>query len=252
MMQVSKYTGKGTIPSREPQLFIPMEGFLQKGIQTCLRWLDEADLEQCQCTLKLQTNQINYRSAIALALAGKNTYSPLTLAQQLSASLQQQLTLNLAEVQVTPPGWINFKLTATAIEQWLQANLTAISLPDPPRHPLSFCEYIRGRCFSILQLGITENIIAATPSDWKIPSFSDPNWLGEADWQFLSQLMATIDDLERPSGNRKLGLTVAHAFDQFDRHCQIFDRQQPHFPEISQLRLYLIALTQAVLAFQEA
>lgn len=254
-MQVSTYTLKGTRSSSESPIFVAIAGLLQQQIQISLRVFDNNDFDQPHCTLKLQKNQINYRSAIALALAGKCSDSPSTLAQQLSISLQQQLNLNFAEIKVTPPGWINFKLTETAIQQWLQENLNAIPLQQLPRsvstHP-SFSEYIQGRCSSILKLGISESIISDTPSDWKIPSFSDQNWLSDADWQFLSQLMATIDYLERPSGNRKLGLSLSHSFDQFYRHCQIFDRKQPHFPEISQLRLYLIALTQAILKVQEA
>lgn len=255
MMQVSNYTGKERVPSREPQIFIAMEGLLQEQIRLCLGGVRDNDFDQPHCKLKLQANQINYRSAIALALAEKHSYAPSYLAQQLSISLKQQLCPNFAEVKVTPPAWLDFTITETAIQQWLQQNLSQIpcSFLAPPSHfRQSFPDYIRGRFYSILQLGISESLISETTAHWKVPSFPNQNWLTDGDWQFLSQLMATIDYLERPSRNRKLGFSVSQAFDQFHRHCQIFDRQQPHFPEISQLRLYLIALTQAVLAFQEA
>ncbi len=254
-MQVSEYTLKGTSSSSESQIFVAIEGLLQQQIKISLSGVDDNDFDQPPCRLKLQNNQINYRSAIAPALAGKYSYPPSTLAQQLSTSLKQQLNVNVVQVKVTPPAWIDFLITETAIQQWLQENLDAIRLQQFPRSVSSqnaFSEYIRGRCSSILQLGISESIIAESSSDWTIPSFPHQNWLTAADWQFLSQLMATIDYLERPSGNRKLGFSLPQSFDQFYRHCQIFDRKQPYFPEISQLRLYLIALTQAVLAFQEA
>ncbi|MFP4694760.1 MAG: hypothetical protein ACOC1Z_04715 [Cyanobacteriota bacterium] len=249
-MQVSKYTLKGTRSSSESQIFVAIEGLLQQQIKISLRGGDNNDFEPPHCWLKLQKNQINYRSAIALAFGGKYSYPPSTLAQQLSTSLKQQLNVNFVQVKVTPPAWLDFRITETAIQQWLQENLNAIAPQPFPRSissQNSFSEYIRGRCSSILNLGISESIISETPHDWKIPSFPHQNWLTAADWQFLSQLMATIDDLECPSGKRKRGLSLPQSFDQFYRHCQIFNRQQPHFPEISQLRLYLIALTEAIL-----
>lgn len=251
-MQVSKYTLKETVSSSESPIFVAIEGLLQQQLQISLRGSDDNNFDQPRCRLKLQNNQINYRSAIALALAGKYSCCPSNLAQELSTSLKQQLNVNFVQVKVTPPAWIDFLITETAIQQWLQENLDAITLQQFPRSVNSqnaFSEYIRGRCSSILQLGISESIISDTPRDWKIPSFPHQNWLTATDWQFLSRLMATIDDLECPSGNRKLGWS---AFDQFHRHSQIFDRKQPHFPEISQLRLYLIALTEAILTVQEA
>ncbi|QDZ39293.1 hypothetical protein FRE64_04710 [Euhalothece natronophila Z-M001] len=252
-MQVSKYTFKGISSSRESQGWVAIELLLREQVKLSLKSFERYDLEQYLCKLKLQKNPINYRSAIALALAGKYTDSPLNLAQQLYTSLKKQLDPNLIQVQVTPPAWIDFKLTATAVEQWLEENLKQISPDSFPLFispPNSFAEYIQRRCSSILHLGISENLISENPKLCKIPSFSNQNLLTKADWQFLAQLIATVDELERVSSgqsNEKLALSLAHAFDQFHRHCPIFDRKQSGYPLISQLRLSLIALTQAIL-----
>jgi arginyl-tRNA synthetase len=91
---------------------------------------------------------VQYVSAIALKLATPGHLSALDLAQQIAADFAQTNDTNCRNgvvteqiwhsftVQVTPPGWIYFRLTEEGLSEWLQLQINQtleIEKADPDR-----------------------------------------------------------------------------------------------------------------------
>jgi hypothetical protein len=207
-------------------------------------------------TVRLQGNQINYRSAIALSLAGKQSSLAPKIAQQLTPVLQQEIDPDFAQIQLLPPAWIELTLTERAVRQWLQSSLKYFP-PAPPASSasgktVSFSQYVRDRCWRILQLGVTENLVSLpkNPQAWEEISLPQFNHLSREDWQFIYQLIASSDRLPKvssPQQLQKLAHSLGEAFLEFHRCCQFFDRKQAHFPQIAMIRFHLIAMTHGFL-----
>lgn len=261
-MQVSKYTLKLRNSSRGFVTFISLQALLREEIRCALRQIPLATRNisvkdsAIPFTIRQQRNLIHYRSAIALILASKASINATQIAQQLVTILQQQVNLGFIQIRWICSGWIEFTVTEEAIPQWLQQCLTrlpALPLSFPSTvTPLSFPQYIHHRCWRLLQLGAEANLISLTDniSNWQNYSFAGKNILQTEDWQFIYQLMKTIDHLENATSAQKITKLTNHlseAFIRFHRYCRIFDRQQNNFPEIAIIRLHFIAITYGIL-----
>lgn len=212
-------------------------------------------------TLRLQKNRLNYRSAIALSLAGKQSNLACQIASSLVDRLKRKISPNLVQIQVTPPAWIEFRLTEYAIQQWLEDGFQEISTnfyrgildsASGPETMQSLPQYVRDRCWQLLQLGLKDNLISLRDptQTWKIVSLSHQNLLLGDDWQLLYHLIATRDGLEQLSSSQqkeKLAHYLSRAFLEFHCHCQLFNRQQPNFHQIAVIRFSAIAITERLL-----
>ncbi|WP_150107037.1 hypothetical protein [Halothece sp. PCC 7418] len=215
--------------------------------------------DQCHpppLTLRWQDNKLNYRSAIALFLARKHSSLASQVAAAITEKLQETIPPDFADIRCSPPAWIEFTLTEKTIQNWLEEGLQGISSLSysltPPETIDSFPKYVRDRCWQLLQLGIQENFISLLHpiQQWKTISFSTPSLLIDEDWQFLYQLILTRDGLEKVSSvqqREKLADHLSAAFLEFHRHCQLFNRQQPHFHQLAVIRFTAIAITERLL-----
>ncbi|MDR9405473.1 MAG: hypothetical protein RI580_18790, partial [Halothece sp. Uz-M2-17] len=113
-------------------------------------------------TLRLQGDKLNYRSAIALFLAGKQSHFAPQIAAEIIQGLHRQISPHFAQIHCSPPAWIDFTLTAHTVQNWLEEGLQVIDSHSltPPETIHSFAQYVRDRCWQLLQLGIEENLIA--------------------------------------------------------------------------------------------
>ncbi|WP_081431215.1 DALR anticodon-binding domain-containing protein [Moorena bouillonii] len=157
--------------------------------------LERIPLERCS-----DNTGVAYRSAIALKLSRAMQQSPLAIAHQLTVSLptitQDGGKQNLIEfeVEVAPPGWINFWLTdqglATWLQDWIQPSTdTPISfrpqqgqknllpyLELNTQHSAIFSQdtskifrvqYAHARCCSLLRLAHRQGLIQIQSMDLK-------------------------------------------------------------------------------------
>lgn len=217
-------------------------------------------LQLPRLTLRLQSNQIKYRSPIALYLAGKQSYFAPQIAAEIIAGLEQQIPPNLAYIRCFPPAWLEFALTEETVHNWLAEGLQSIvplthSLPCPETIH-SFGQYVRDRCWQLVQLGVQENLISIPPLSPQEKTTSLPlsRLLETQDWQFLHQLILTRDRLEKvasPQEREKLADQLSTSFCEFHRYCQLFNRQQPHFDQLVFIRLSAIVMTERLLSYLE-
>lgn len=211
------------------------------------------NLNHIYLTLRLQKNRLNYRSAIALSLAGKQSYLAVQIASSLVQTLKGQISPSWLHVKVTPPAWIEFRITEAAIQQWLDNSFQEIlDAVSPPETIQWFPQYVRDRCWQLLQLGLKENLISLQDpiQTWKMVSLSHQNLLQRDDWQLLYHLIATRDGLEQVSSfsqREKLAHHLGGAFLEFHRHCQLFNHQQPNFHQLAVMRFAAIAITERLL-----
>ncbi len=236
---------------------------LQKSLKRVLNQLDDEwirtkdyNFSHIPMTFHLQNNKLNYRSAIALSLAGKQTIRASQVAAEIIQGLKTEISPDFAEIQGSPPAWIDLTLTPSAIGEWLQESLqnTTPQLIQLSPHPniQSLPEYVRNRCLQLLQLANQENLIAfpdPSPSSNGI-LMADEFLLTPADWELLYQLMATRDRLEEVSTHthrEKLAHHLSDAFLEFHRHCQLFNQQQPDFHELAVIRFSAIAIAAQLL-----
>ena len=204
-------------------------------------------------TFRFKDHQFTYRSAIALSITGKQSDLAKMRAKQLIDCLQEKISPNFAEIELVSPAWIQFHLREGAIQGWLQGwvnRLTTVSFPSAWETQLKpRSRYVCDRCSTILELGREENIISEAIQWSDLCNFS-LHILQAKDGEFISQLIATTDYLERVSSSQELEKRrnrLSEEFLEFHRYCQIFDRKQPNFPDIAIIRLYLIAITEAIL-----
>jgi len=264
LMQVSNYTLKLRNSSRGFVTFISFKALLRKEIQCALRQVPlptrniQVKESAIPFTIRQKGNLIHYRSAIAIALATQASIEATEIAQQLAIYLQPALHQHLIPIQNIGSGWIQFTLTEGTIQSWLQQCLTpfpALPVSFPLiETPLSFSQYTHHRCCRLLQLGAEANLISLTDNTGNDTncSLGKQNLLQPEDWQFIYQLIMTIDHLQnsyRSQRTSKLANHLSEAFIRFHRCCRIFDRQQPHFPQIAMMRLNLIAIAQGVLQY---
>lgn len=242
--------------SRKSQTFPSIAKLLQSHLQCALshvflETLTTAELGNHTHAFMLQQekNSLKYRSAIALAVARNQSDLAPEIAKQLTEWLQGQISPDFAQIQHLPPASIEFTLGEGAIQQWLSDGLSCIC-EFSGKQIASFPEYVRDRCWQLLRLGIEENIIAPCATQWKDLSWFRSSILQAPDWEFLYHLIASSDRLENVSSTQqrqKLAHRLSTAFLAFHRQCQLFNRQQLHFPEISKIRLALIAITQEII-----
>jgi len=242
--------------SREQDHFISIERIITSEVKIALFQLDGKSSNRSDVipmTFRFKDHQLTYRSAIALSIAGKHPNLAQNRAKQLIDCLKEQISSDFAEIELISPAWIQFHLREAAIQGWLQGwvnRLTTVCFPSETElNSISLSRYVRDRCCTILELGREENIIAH-PKQWNdLFSFS-LNILAAKDWEFMYQLMATTDAIETVSSFQELEKSanrLSKEFLEFHRHCQIFDRKQPNFPDIAIIRLLLIAITEAIL-----
>lgn len=241
-------------------LLISIQCLIKENIRTAINQLKikgagikNYNPNHINLTLRLQKNKLNYRSAIALSLAGKQSHLAFQIASSLVQTLKGQISPSWLHVAVTPPAWIEFKITEAAIQQWLdnsfQEILDSASMPETIQ---SLPQYVRDRCWQLLELGLKDNLISLRDptQTWKIVSLSHQNLLLGDDWQLLYHLIATRDGLEQLSSSQqkeKLAHYLSRAFLEFHCHCQLFNRQQPNFHQIAVIRFSAIAITERLL-----
>jgi hypothetical protein len=242
---------------------ISLKSIFRKEIKIILDQSDPAiftgsdyNFNHIPLTLRLQRNKLNYRSAIALCLAGEQLNRASSIAQKIVLELQNKIDTDFAEVRSVTPAWIEFTLTEHAIQHWLEDNFNHIRLlavsGSAPEKIQSFPQYVRDRCWQLLNLGIRENLISlldSTQQGQSIPWF-DHNFLRDEDWQFLYQLISIIDCFDEGASfqqREKLAYRLSTAFLEFHRRCQLFDRQQPHFYQITGIRFSAILITERLL-----
>ncbi len=233
--------------------FPSLQRWLQQQMQEALSpWQDER--KRFPLTLRLQSRQINYRSAIALAWAGKETAIAPAWAQQLVIPLQKHLG-SMAEVQMTPPAWIDITLTPKTLQQWLSSVLTSLPVHSPmecPPSSLSFPQYSHARCCQLLQLAVEQTFLGEDSDAFLIHALQQQesthlSSLESTDWQLLYQLIFTLDYLESCCEQaEKLATALSNTFTQFHRHCRFLNPQLTP-DELFILRVSLLAITQKTL-----
>ncbi|MBD1921143.1 hypothetical protein H6F77_08565 [Microcoleus sp. FACHB-831] len=220
-----------------------------------------------------------YRCAIALKLSNLWHLNAIEIASGLVDCLP---TCNITTgrfvleftVEVVPPGWINFQLTAEGIAAWLQHTL----MEAEPRYYRSQAEpgneegwaaasrakttlfplqYAHARCCSLLRLGHREGLIELSNPNPDIPAFQiiDPApipWLdGLQQLRFVHpaelRLIACLWAIaEESSGNSKIHLAIA--FESFYSSCRIWGEVKTQARELAIARLGLVAVSQLLLS----
>lgn len=258
-MQVSKYTSQPRSSSRGSGSFFSLQVILEQKVRFALISLPFQEFAvkmnnlPIRFTLRLQGNQLNYRSAIALALTQNQSDLAAAVAVELTERLTQDISPMFAKVQLTAPAWIEFTLTQKAMQQWLKECFFSVaprSLRESPQWTtMSFPKYTHDRCCRIRQIAAAEEILS-DHSQLGDLSLSQLNLLQASDWRLIYQLVHTLDQLESANASRplaKLANDLSQVFDDFYRYCQIFNQKQPNFPDIAMIRLHLIAITQGLL-----
>jgi len=207
------------------------------------------------------TQQIAYRSAIALQLAPKLGISPLELAREWVACLPENADF---AVSVTPPGWIDCQLTDAGLARWLQSwtrcpDSTPNTRIPPPANPFPI-QYARARCCSLLRLAEGEGLIdlQMMGNDIEIIAPDPLPWLDDtqglrlqhpAERALMGQLVAIVDALEDPKAIDlgKPAIKLGAAFEGFYSQCRILGEVKTSAPALAQARSGLVAVTQTVL-----
>ncbi|ACB52521.1 hypothetical protein cce_3173 [Crocosphaera subtropica ATCC 51142] len=211
-----------------------------------------------------------YRCAIAFQLSSHSPLSPLTLADTIFNTLQQQPnhpeeTLSLTfTLKLLDPGWLEFTLCDRSLSCWLQSwqifpyprkRFTQKSTTHDNLWPL---QYTYARCCTLLRLGEQEQLITLKnplfpPYQWPLSTSHSIPWsslgLNQFERSLISQMLLTVDRLLNESGSHeiKLALALSEHFLEFERHCRIFGATSRYKPQLSQARLGLVAITQILL-----
>jgi len=186
--------------------------------------------------------------------------------------------------QIDQSGWIHFKLETVGLQEWLKVlcdrlptfvlqkqdlPITALLPPSPdPHHQVSFAVlHAHARCCSLLRLGMQEQIVQLDPLNsklavWKIKNPDPIAWLNAngqlycihpAEQHLIAQIVNTLDELICNTSSFstqqiwKLAQQLSQAFQQFDAECRIFGATKTDDRPLSQARLGLILITQALL-----
>ncbi len=215
-------------------------------------------------------DSIAYRCAIAFQLSSDSSLSPLTLAETIFNTLQQQpnppeetfsLTFTL---QLLDRGWLEFILCDRSLSIWLQSWQTfayprkRFILKSTSHDNLWPLEYTYARCCSFLRLGDKEGLIKLKkeifqPYQWSLSKSQPIPWsslgLNQFERSLISQMLLTVDRLENESNSNeiKLGLALCETFLTFERYCRIFGEISRGNLQLSQARLGLVAITQILL-----
>lgn len=223
-------------------------------------------------------NGLVYRCAIAFPLAARLKISPLEVAQQLIEFLpnltnlpNNQLPLEV-DVQIVPPGWLDFHLSDRTLAQWLEQILLTsnqerqIQGNGTGKSGLNLfpIQYTHARCCSLLRLAQQEGLIQLKPpqlhsSTWQ---WLEPNpipWLTKKTKTFLfchtdeqnllKKLLLVSDALweDREPNWGKLAFNLSVAIMDFSSSCRIWGEVKNHHPQLAQARLALIAVCQVLL-----
>ncbi|EAZ92794.1 arginyl-tRNA synthetase [Crocosphaera chwakensis] len=209
-------------------------------------------------------DSISYRCAIAFQLS---SYSPLTLAETIFNTLQQQPNHSGAlsfTVTLLDPGWLEFTLCDRRLSLWLQSWQSfayprkRFTLKSRNHDNLCPLEYTYARCCTLLRLGDKEGLIKLEkeifePYQWPLSTSQPIPWsslvLNQFERSLISQIITTVDRLENKSNRDeiKLGLALSETFLSFERYCRIFGKISGHNSHLSQARLGLVAITQLLL-----
>lgn len=195
-----------------------------------------------------QNQQIVYVSAIAFKVQPQQGQSTLELAEQIAAGLTQANDTDNAltqqtpldriwqnfTIQVTPPGWIYFRLTEKGLSAWLQLQVNQIpeiaeTYPDFSTDLISNVQtksdlirdstniflilHTYARCCAVLRLGLQLQLVqfnqAHAPQRGKVWKITQPDplpWLilnhtlrltQPAEWNLIDRLCIVFDDLSR-------------------------------------------------------
>ncbi len=209
---------------------------------------------------------ITYRCAIAFQLS---PHSPFPVAETIFRTLEQQSTirpdlcLNFT-VKLLDPGWLDFTLCDRSLSIWLQSWPTfsyphGLSSAKSGNHDnLGILQYTYARCCALLRLGEQEKLIKLknqqfNPYLWPLSTSQRIPWssliLNEFERSLISQIITTIDRLVNESKVKEIKLAVAlsESFLNFERSCRIFGEISRFNPQLSQVRLGLVAITQILL-----
>ncbi|MEA5508941.1 arginyl-tRNA synthetase [Crocosphaera sp. UHCC 0190] len=215
-------------------------------------------------------HSLTYRCAIAVKLAPQFSVSPVTLAEEILNLIERQVSSFSFTVKLVAPGWLQFELSDRTLADWLQnlptfpwpvKNNPLMSVNDNNLFPL---EYSQTRCGALLRLGEQEGIIQLNNGLFEpnFQSFTHPQIIPWYDLEreqlrlsdpversLISQLVTTTDRLVNESSvdEIKLANHLSESFLKFDSYCRIFGETALVNPELSQVRLGLVALTQYIL-----
>jgi hypothetical protein len=212
-----------------------------------------------------------YRSAIALQLAKGDVSISLSVASQIVANLKANNPVDRPclelTMQVSEAGWIDFQLEDRALGTWL-LNLPPflttkkqINLPKSASKLLT-CQYAHARCCSLLRSGDREGLIKLKDSQMRLPiwQWQAPEpipWfdagslrlVSQGDRDLLRQILIVSDVLaNKPRKNwYEIINRLSEAVLAFDRYCRIWGEVKRDNLALSQARLGLVAIAQALL-----
>ncbi|MEB3279914.1 MAG: DALR anticodon-binding domain-containing protein [Lyngbya sp.] len=224
---------------------------------------------------------IRYHSAIALKLAKINHQNPLDIATKIVQGLSFPNEKVEMVMEVIPDGMIAFELTddtvATCLQQMTQTPLPASSFSPTSTQKISVnpnlfaVQYSHARCCSILRLADRDRLITlaqpdlqTTPPLWLLIKPNPIPWLDvngklqfhhPREQQLIGQLLTSLDALDagctssdQQFWKNKANL-ISDAFQAFYSQCRIWGEVKLQTPEIAQVRLGLISVTQAILRY---
>jgi hypothetical protein len=185
-----------------------------------------------------------------------------------TASSQPSLVFRL---QIHEPGWFNFHLSEPSLALWLH-HFPQMFLPEKPQHPIEEgissddllpYQYAHARCCSVLRLAHQAKMIQLRDRDFhqRIWQWREPEALAWfSPWQqfllahpsemhLIREILAAVDGLANPTSTHWLRLTanLSQAFLECDRYCRIWGETYLHNPDLSLVRLRLMAMTQWLL-----
>ena len=244
-----------------------LESTLHDRIQLAL---DASNYPPLDIPIKGDTNamEVRYRSAIAFKLSPQQNMPPMEIARTLAFLLQDMTGENLKwgnlqfQVTVSPPGWLDFRITDEGLADWLQ-QLLADNVPEfristvrTGKSPF-FLQYTHARCCGLLRLAQREGLLSLDTLQITTP---DPiPWLDESDRilrlqhpaerQLIAQWVAIVDTCDRSKSPEIFSLAerLSQRFETFDRQCRIFGAVARETPHLAQGRAGLVSGTQKIL-----
>ncbi|WP_256871691.1 glutamate acetyltransferase [Nostoc sp. TCL26-01] len=223
--------------------------------------------------------KILYISDLALMLS-KSHNRATTEVSNFIASHLWAISSEIFLVQIVSPGSIHITITDSLLAIWLQhlaikglgenelgVNHRRVKIVDSSRLFTIF--HAHARCCSLILLAAREGLIEI---EKQLPDNSELlgnlrlvntiPWLNSHtklrchhphEMRLISELVRVVDELMCSDSGvvnwEKLGLDLSQAFADFYRYCRIWGEVKTNFPELAQVRLGLVMVTQKVLRF---
>lgn len=239
--------------------------------------------------IREQPNLASYTTAIALRLAKPWQAKALELASQFATELTNLTTTQTTlisetqtedgwnlwkafQIEVTPPGWIVFRLTEQGLSQWLQylTQIPTYKLSGLPigsslitSEELFSVQATHARCCSLLRLNQHEGILTCPVSNLEEPKADSPMlWsiLNRQDQpvrtalRYLLEAMLDLLDIgccsspnQDPDDCWRLVLRLCHAFQSYYGAGSPWSQAGTHDRTCLQAKLGLVVITQRLL-----